>query len=74
MTPLPFSAIAVTTALVAAVWAALLALAEESPKVARALVDGTTAAEEPNTRYRVIHVSRLALPSQSAVMPPASSG
>lgn len=61
MTPIPFSAIAVATALVAAVWAALLALAEESPKVARALVDGTTETEEPNTRYRVIHVSRLAL-------------
>ncbi len=61
MTPIPLSAIAVTTALVAAVWAALLALAEESPKVARALVDGTAEAEEPNTRYRVIHVSRLAL-------------
>lgn len=61
MTSIPFSAIAVTTALLAAVWAALLALADESPKVARALVDTAGDSELPNTRYRVIHVSRLAL-------------
>ncbi len=61
MTPIPFSALAVTTALVAAVWAALLALAEESPKVARTLVDTAGDREDPDTHYRVIHVSRLAL-------------
>ena len=61
MSPIPSSAIAVTIALVAAVWAALLALAEESPKVARALVDTAGDREDPDTHYRVIHVSRLAL-------------
>ncbi len=61
MTSVPLGVIAIITALVAASWAALLALAEESPKVARALADTTTEREEPTTRYRVIHLSRLAL-------------
>ncbi len=61
MTSAPMGVIAIITALVAASWAALLALAEESPKVARALADTTTEREEPSTRYRVIHLSRLAL-------------
>ncbi|MCH8255336.1 MAG: hypothetical protein IID06_08295, partial [Gemmatimonadetes bacterium] len=61
MTSVPMGVIAIITALVAASWAALLALAEESPKVARALADTTTEREEPSTRYRIIHLSRLAL-------------
>ena len=61
MTSVPMGVIAIITALVAASWAALLALAEESPKVARALADTTTEREEPITRYRIIHLSRLAL-------------
>ena len=67
MNSLPLSAVAIATALLAASWAALLALAEESPNVARALVDSPTHAEEPTTRYRVIHLSRLALLLVAAV-------
>ncbi len=61
MTSVPLGVIAIITALVAASWAALLALAEESPKVTRALADTATEREEPTTRYRIIHLSRLAL-------------
>jgi CBS domain containing-hemolysin-like protein len=61
VTSIPLSVAAVVTALVAAAWAALLGLSEESPKVARALADTTPESKDPTTRYRVIHLSRLAL-------------
>lgn len=52
---------ATTVALLAAAWAALLALAEESPRVARTLTDVEADQEERASLYRAIHVSRLAL-------------
>jgi CBS domain containing-hemolysin-like protein len=61
VTSIPLSAVSVVTALVAAAWAALLGLAEESPKVARALVDAAPESKDQTTRYRVIHLSRMAL-------------
>lgn len=61
MNGVPIGTLAVITALAAAGWAGLLALAEESPTVARALADSTSRGYESNTRYRVIHLSRLAL-------------
>ena len=39
----------------------VLALAEESPKVGRALVDPSSPEPDENKRYRIIHVSRLSL-------------
>ncbi len=53
--------IAVVTSLMAATWAAALALAEQSPKVARGLVDSSPAEAADDARYSVIHVSRLCL-------------
>ncbi len=61
MTVSALGAAALVISLLAASWAALLALAEESPKVARALVDTGSAEPHETTRYRVIHVSRLSL-------------
>lgn len=55
-----FDVIALAASLGAAAWAALLTLAEESPSVERALVEGTDRpARTPG--YRVIHVARIAL-------------
>lgn len=54
-------------AMLAAGWAAVLALAEESPNVARALVDAEQPGETNAVRYRRLHVSRLALLLLSAV-------
>ena len=61
MTISALGATALVISLLAASWAALLSLAEESPKVARTLVDTGSAGPHGPTRYRVIHVSRLAL-------------
>jgi CBS domain containing-hemolysin-like protein len=61
MTGAPLDTLALITALAAAAWAGLLALAEESSTVARALADSSSRGIESNTRYRVIHLSRLAL-------------
>ncbi len=52
---------ALVTSLMAAAWAAVLALAEQSPKVARALVNSSPAEAADDARYSVIHVSRLSL-------------
>ena len=52
---------ALVTSLLAAAWVAVLALAEQSPKVARALVDSSPAEAADDVGYRVIHVSRLCL-------------
>lgn len=54
-------AVAVVVAALAAFWAALLALAEESPTVSRALVDGPHTDTGAATPYRVVHASRLSL-------------
>ena len=54
-------AVAVVIAALAAFWAALLALAEESPKVSRALVEGPRTDSGSPTPYRVVHASRLSL-------------
>ena len=61
LTSTAVSVVAMVASLVAASWAAVLALAEESPKVARAFVDPTDADSADITRYRRIHVSRLSL-------------
>ncbi|MCZ6917318.1 MAG: hemolysin family protein [Gemmatimonadetes bacterium] len=54
-------ALAVVVAALAAGWAALLALAEESPKVSRALVEGAHTETGSATPYRIVHASRLSL-------------
>ncbi|UCG84760.1 MAG: HlyC/CorC family transporter [Gemmatimonadota bacterium] len=48
-------------ACVAALWAAMLALAQESRVLARTLGDGQTASDEPAPTYRAMHVARIAL-------------
>ncbi len=48
-------------ALVSALWAGLLTLAEESPAVRRALTDATVGPRDPIPLHRAFHVGRLAL-------------
>jgi CBS domain containing-hemolysin-like protein len=55
------SALAMVFALVAGGWAALLALAEEAPRVARTLSDQARGEETPASLYRAIYVSRISL-------------
>lgn len=56
-----FTLIALVASLVAALWAAMLALAEGSPRVARSMADAPTSPREPVPLYRAVQVSRLAL-------------
>ena len=53
--------VAVFAAVLTAAWAAVLALAEESPNVAKALVEADPGTDASVARYRMIHVSRLSL-------------
>ena len=54
------SVLSLVLALLGAAWAGLLALAEESPRVARTLSDQGNGDEAPPSPYRAIHVSRIA--------------
>jgi putative hemolysin len=52
---------AAVIACVAALWAGLLALAQQSPMLRRTIADDQSAAEEPAPAYRAMHMARLAL-------------
>lgn len=59
LTPLEFAGFSV--ALLAGIWAGLLALSEESPAVARTLGDMADSDAEAQAPYQTIHVARLSL-------------